>query len=342
MDSSQQLLDRCSLVLFLSGAHLFARTRKAKLVRCVLRVWFLCAIIPLIKAWIGFAEKGFGVAVMTYSTYICATITSNGVLMMRSKQLERFLEKLVKNINANDRKTILRKLSCVHGIYVAQIIILVIIIISSFHPFSDKSVLQIINNIYQAIGSCTTYWILSSCSFYWIALRIMSAHHKTLIKSLLQATFQKNCTYRMTEPMFLSIRQSSIEFERNLSFVPFLWFLYGVVGSSPLVYGLVRDPANALHVAYALLDYVPPMIVVVAVSRSMERCFESSEKVVRVVASNESIKSSDQSLILRELDSMKTIRLTGMSYFTLDRSFLMSYVGSVLTFAALMAGFSNK
>ena len=60
------------------------------------------------------------------------------------------------------------------------------------------------------------------------------------------------------------------------------------------------------------------------------------------MARNESHKSSQQLMIQWKLDSMQGIRLTCMSYFTLDESCCVQHVGSVLTFTALMAGFANK
>ena len=94
--------------------------------------------------------------------------------------------------------------------------------------------------------------------------------------------------------------------------------------------------------AFALFDYLPPLIIVTAVSRSMDQFSGLLNQVLCLVADNESITSSHRSLMLQRLKFFWSIRLTGMNYFTLDRSFLISYVGSVLTFAALLAGFTPK
>ena len=45
--------------------------------------------------------------------------------------------------------------------------------------------------------------------------------------------------------------------------------------------------------------------------------------------------------MIRELESTKDLRLTGMSFSVLDKSFIMSYTGTVLTFAALIASYAR-
>ena len=342
MDSSRRLLDRCSLVLCFTGANLFARTNCSIIIRWILRVWFLSALIPIAYDWFQIAKMGKHGEMMTLPVFLIAAITAIGLLVLKSKHLELFLECMVNDISQSDQKIMLQNLNYIHLLCVLMISFLAVTHVYQLIPFAGKTSLRIIYRIYKVACICTTYWGFSSCVFYWIALRIMSFYHKHQMKLITHVASQESCNHRIIGPIIKSIRNSLIAFEHNLSFLPFLWFMYGMISSAAYVYSLMRGAGNAVEVLFALLDYLPPLIVVVAVSRAMEQLSVLVEEAISFVASNESIKSSQQFLILRELDSLKAMRLTGMSYFTLDRSFVVSYIGSVLTFAALMAGFTTK
>ena len=292
--------------------------------------------------WIRFANKRIDDQFFTYPAFLIAAIIANGFLVLKSTQLERWLESIIDDISQSDQKILLKNLNIMHLLCALTISLVSMAHVYQLLPFSNKTSLYIIYRIYKVACICTVYWSFSSCVFYWIALRIMSSYHKGQMKRIIHVATQKNCTYEMIGPMIKSIMQSLIAFEHNLSFLPFLWFLYGIVSVAGYVYGLMRHSGNTAEYLYALLDYLPPVIVVIAVSRSMEQLSVLIEEAVSLVASNESIKSSQQFLILRELDSLTAIQLTGLRYFTMNRSFLVSYVGSVLTFAALMAGFLKK
>ena len=48
--------------------------------------------------------------------------------------------------------------------------------------------------------------------------------------------------------------------------------------------------------------------------------------------------ASERLLLLRQVDAVKSLQITGLGFFPLDKSLIVSYLASVLTFAALIAG----
>ena len=87
---------------------------------------------------------------------------------------------------------------------------------------------------------------------------------------------------------------------------------------------------------------MPPLLVVFIASRTGIKLDELTDLVTDMVARSPTMGLADKYLLLRDLDAIKLKRQTGLSFFTLDRSFMASYVGSVLTFAALIVGFTKQ
>lgn len=50
----------------------------------------------------------------------------------------------------------------------------------------------------------------------------------------------------------------------------------------------------------------------------------------------------DDILAIRELKSIKSIKFMGLSFFSIDKSFVLSYIGTVLTFSALISTYTNN
>ena len=134
----------------------------------------------------------------------------------------------------------------------------------------------------------------------------------------------------------------AVEFEDLISLLPFLWFMGGIISSSAMVFKIVQNPSDISYLFYTVADYAPPIVVVIASARVTQNIRTMTEDLMCAVNSNSHHGEGMKLLLLRELDSLRSLKLTGMSYFTLDRSFLLSYVGSVLTFAVLIAGFKKE
>ena len=67
-----------------------------------------------------------------------------------------------------------------------------------------------------------------------------------------------------------------------------------------------------------------------------------TDAACNVVHMCERIGQEEKHLLLRELDILKKLKLTGMHCFTLDLKLILLYIGAVFSYAALIAGFVKK
>jgi hypothetical protein len=140
------------------------------------------------------------------------------------------------------------------------------------------------------------------------------------------------------------IRDSSREFDNLLSLLPFLWFLFGIIGAPEAIISTVKHEGTDLILSCIVLlrNIVSP--IVAAYLTSVTRCSinDMVNQAQDQVMMHHTKGCCDDILVLRELDSVKAIRMTGLSFFEIDKSFIISYIGTVLTFAALISTYMNN
>ena len=255
--------------------------------------------------------------------------------------MEQLITELVHGIDQEDIRVLLRNVSLALVAYGTHIILFAVTYIVRQIP-TIKSPIDVLSTVHYAACVSTVNWVPTTSVFYWIVLQLLVTYHKQQMLWLVLNLANKKIDYEVVRSTCRRVRESCESFENNLSFLPFYWFLFGMVASTQSVYDLIRDPSNILSLSYTLFDYLPPILVVLAASHASEESIAMVNRVIDCVASSKALELANKFLMLRELESIRQLRQTGMSFFLLDRSFLVSYVGSVLTFAALIAGFTRN
>lgn len=139
-----------------------------------------------------------------------------------------------------------------------------------------------------------------------------------------------------------SIARVFDEFEHRLSMLPFLWFLNGVAGSTN-IYDVIKSRESRLQSSLLVAqDYVPPILAVLSAAAVQTKLSKGIDLILHKIAGNRSLEVGQKVILATEVKSLAKLKLTGMSFFNLNKEFLVSYLGSVLTFAVLIAGFKQE
>ena len=340
MEAENKLLSRCSLVLSVSGAHLFAHTKKATIVRWILRALCASAILMRFELLWRLSSTVSTIISISFLTFILLNIASVYLLVRNREKLETLLTALVQGIGEPAIRRLEHFVALVHILFVLQAVLVFAVFLNARHP-SSMRLFDVTRYITYYVGVSVSNWIITTALFYWIMMQILFAYQKQQMLKLKHGLSLKKVDGRMLRSTMIDVRKSSDAFEEILSFLPFLWFLYGMINSSASIYRLIRSP-SIMMITYIIRDYIPPLLVVVAVDRAVTKFAAITDQVIDSLAHNTQIELKDRLHLLHDLDSIRAKRLTGLAFFTLEKSFLVSYVGSVLTFAALIAGFRNE
>ena len=117
--------------------------------------------------------------------------------------------------------------------------------------------------------------------------------------------------------------------------------MVGMVSSAGTVYGIIKGESDMRSVSISVCDNLPPVIVVLGITRVTEKLADMAVMAGIQLHRNKMIVVGEKILLLRELDRLERLKLTAMTFFPLDKEFLLNYFGSVLTYAALIAGFTQ-
>jgi len=287
----------------------------------------------------GWRRKGPSFHLLINVSFLVGAFASHAVLFVKQSKLETFISHMADQVHLSDARPLVRKLSVLLTFLLVQNA--VYIVYQVLQVQKSESQRQLIDSVFAVSFGPTCFWIMSTCVFYWTILNIFLLFHERQLAMLCDPITGKLVDHAHVCNVVNLVMDSANTFDQLLSPLPFVWFAHGMVSSSGLIYGLIENPSDYINLFFTLHDYVPQILVAISAARIVGKVKEMAATAGRLVRSSKSISQVDKILLLYELDTLRALELTGMSYFSLDRSFVLSYVGSVMTFAALMAGFTK-
>ena len=190
-------------------------------------------------------------------------------------------------------------------------------------------------SVSRAVGNRYGSWILLTGSLYWTIVTIHNLVVLERIKGL-------RCTSFNSQTIILIITQiirNREQINSQLSLLPLTWFLYGIMSiaraatSMNSIYGLGATPVF-------FSNYIVPLIVVLCVSRQQRELNEQLDMIEANVVDFK-FDGVKQHVIIRLVKRLKATRMTGLRFFELGEPFLVSYLGSMMTFGVLIAGLAR-
>lgn len=338
MASKQQLLNICSLVLLFRGTNLFCRSRASRFLRLCLRLLYPC--VHLVYSYVFWQEM-----IRSDEThfplnpflFLLTSLVSTFNLMRNTERLEALIVYLIQNLNQSNTRNVVRHVCFYFAVYFLQVFIFITNQVTDHEPKKELE-----HVILQVVYNFVAEWILTTSIFYATLLHMLSYVLDSKTKRILAWQRMLHFNPDIVTTTTASIKSLIIEFEQLLSIQPFLWFLYGIAGSAGIVFDVIAKPESVMNVVFAAQDYLPPILVVLWAAKIQERLCDDADRVIQTLVTAKAIKGSERIILIMELESLKKAKLTGLSFFTLNKEFIASYVGSVLTFAALIAGFSKR
>jgi hypothetical protein len=281
-------------------------------------------------------EHGLTNETLWTMSYLLTKVICYTAIIMRQKRIERLVRSISTDIPADKRiQRVIRMSRLFTTIFLVQVIVNITngILVINRHTIVDVMML---------VSKFTSQWIMITSIFYWNMLQLLSIFAEQQL-----ACIKVNVESKYSDMVFVVTRLTTIadrvrEFERLFSPIPFLWFAFAIISASATVFSVIRNPSDYLNLFYNTMDYLPPILVVMAVDDVFGKLRNESDILTTGVTLNSSVGIGDKILLINEIKKLKELRLTGMNFFSLDRSFILSYIASVLTFAALIAGFSGK
>lgn len=338
----QQLFRVCSVILCLRGSHLFCESRWSRLLRAIFRVLFFC-VFTYTAFGILRDVFNFSVGTLNSLSYAPFCFISAVFVMYQTRALETMITGMSSHIPLPQMKKLVCQVRAIVSFYAFQLSLVLAIHVyyDLFHTLRPISVIDVVKSIAGTVRYAEFDWLVTSCIFYWTLMRILRQYMDSRLEEVESQAQRPQVDQSLIKSTIKSTKETFREFEDRLSFLPFMWFLYGVVGSAGIVYGALLNPKHMTKVIYVVIDYLPPVLVAIAADGLHQRISDKSDEIIHLLSSNDSLDVGSKILLTLEVESMKKMRLTGLSYFTMDKRLITSFSGSVLTFAALIAGFKR-
>lgn len=185
-------------------------------------------------------------------------------------------------------------------------------------------------------------WIIMTCAFYFVALRLLYSSLQQQLSRVKQCVRSGNLASGAIRVSAKQMRGSCDEFDRLFGIMPFMWFLFGILAAPDTLSEISHFDGNVSELISNLQVFSVPVLVVLLAAAEHSSLVQVVHQIQDLLSRSESLSPGQESLILRDLDSLTQFQFTGLAFFSLDRSFILSYVGTVATFAALIASFARN
>lgn len=338
------------MVLFATGSNLFVSSLCGRYFRWLFRLFSFIVIAYCFKFTVTQCmANGLSLISIESFSFSCGFMLANIILILRTTRSELLLRNLVSSIPPAKLSSLYKK------------IILLIILMNVFRVMelaigdslsselgykskhSSQTVVDLVSDAAEFVVEPFMDWPLTTTSFYWIAANILMLYKNQISTCLQQKLTMNRYDFLNVMRAVKDITTAHSEFESLYSFLPFLWLLDGIL-STPGNLNFLRHSYNTRNISHAFktVRYATPAFVVICwIFKSHESLCETIDQIEGMIAICDKMAFSEKSFVIRELDKLRRLKLTGMSFFNLDRSFIMSYTGTVFTFAALIASYAT-
>ena len=327
------MLKRCSLCLVTVGANFFVKNRGMKVLRTVMRIFVLIAIIGSIqnvqKDWVG----GLSLTATANTTFVASRIIILTSLIFRRRHFEEFLREIVSVVPYGELKRIHRFILVV----TTSVFTILLILIHAYMTLPKYWGSDLVWYTWRFVESLSLCWITLTCGMYAIALKILFASfaqktHLLKLKIMTGADASVQLRYYRSEVQELHAR-----FENLFNLMPLLWFC-AVVVEGPRIVLILYDSTLIeflLFLCWPVNCIVSPVAVCFLVSSLMSRMNSSLNDVFQLICKNRNHLPVPCEII-HHIESLKSLQFTGLSFFAINRSFVLSLIGTIFTVSALL------
>lgn len=134
-----------------------------------------------------------------------------------------------------------------------------------------------------------------------------------------------------------AVAEKHRQIQHMFNLIPFTWFAFGVMSAPDLSTWLTAGRCDIATVVYGIFCFIYPLPVPLAVSSLQSSFIETVNRVQESIIECKTMSVRDEIILLRELDQLKEKQFTGFYFVILNRGFVLSYMGTIVTYAALIA-----
>lgn len=201
--------------------------------------------------------------------------------------------------------------------------------------FKRKDVHGLTNSILQAYSALSSWLVIGVYSYF---VKNMALYEKVFFDKLIKAIRSSDASPNQIQIRLKNLRDSKESLNESFSFIPLVWFLWSFCQATNAISALFdlidENPVAAIHdlcrllAAFAFLAFL--CIYVDSVVRESRSHLES---ISWIIASRQDVSEWDPVLTQIELEKKFEYRVWNM--FPLNKSLLLSFSSSLLTFTVL-------
>lgn len=337
-DLRMKVLKSSTFLLVGRGCDFFARSRGQRIIRGLFTSWFAIVTVSsaceCVERWM---TDGLALSSMGFTAMILASISINIALMSRRRACEMLLTLLVDRLRPQELRLLLTSINRLNIFVMVTTVMQPLMWVNRLIRGPASPLMWV-----SLFARSTPHFAIVTPGVYYIFTKILVLHHEILIK----LCYSNSSSDRRRSQSIVSLVKQMVhlsrEFDSLLNILPFMWFFYGIIGAPGNI--VTMRPSLSLQFSlwsgHIVATFIGPLMAVYFVDRRQMFVNRQIDYLRDWIMERTRDYDSDELLMIYNLESMKGIQLTGLSSFSLDASFILTYVGAVASFTALISSYA--
>lgn len=284
-------------------------------------------------------DEKFSMEIISVISWTMGFVLSNIVMLFRQKSLQDFVQRLVKSIDSSQARRFSRRT------LIMTILVFVFISAISFsreyESFSRLEARSLALGLCNMVMSMASFWILTTVVFYYNILSLVTLFESRILTLLKNYLTNGGRDWSLVYGCICDVHQVRETFENLFSILPLFWFGNNFASGAGILTNEFHQRLGNGWILIVIHDYIPPLLLLLIISHFEDETSNLVQESIRIMGKRKDISMDEKSLMMSELRLLTSLRVTGWSFFTMDKSFFLSYIGSVLTFAALFQSLAS-
>ena len=310
-------------------------SRKRLLINAITYFYFASVITAVVYAVIKWLLiVAINPATLTLLSYAACVITSTLVMVAKRDQMNHVTGVWIRQLEDPGCHVRTVRLLMVMA-WMPQVVWVANDMSTNARRIARLPPIDLAQKIVATLGVVQSSWLSLTYTYYWMAVLIHASLERQRLALITRTCAGSSVSVQSSLASLEGIRRARVTFERLFNLFPLLWFAFNMA----CLPGYVSQFGHqGLLVKVMLIgrNLLPPMLLVLVVARQDERSARLASAAADVVVENPWLTWGSKLLLLRSLDAVSQSRRTGMRFFSLNKSFLVSYSGALLSFGVLL------
>lgn len=305
-------------------------------IKIVTRLFFLLSLLDQFYMLLKNSGETL-ISTFGYLTFFFSNILFGTILIFRGRKIVDFIIENIHLMNSKQYKLIMSSLLlfllemiCLTTSRFFSSVLPLIINLSTKSEPGPKIKEKLAMRLFRTCFYIYYFWVTLSGIIYGLMYLMMHLKHMKLLSTV---STSKCHSYVTWFNVVRAVKSDYEHFDHLVSLFPTVWIISIFINTSSALD--IRSLSNIYTIMFLVQDYFCYPIVLLYIHKLHSSFAKSVDQITLSIALSDYLSNSSKDQLVKLLEQLLTPYVTASSFFRLDKSFVLPFIGSLFTFSIL-------